>query len=132
MNRRRSDFRPLVTIDGHPIADPSEYNCTTSTVVDSARNVQGIMVGAVIRSGIVKAELKYKFLAAEDWAYLLSLLDESAGGKFINPVTLLNQTTNEWETHNLYCSDRTAGIYLRNDDGSIVGYKDCRVSLIEV
>lgn len=125
-------MRPLVTVGNTQLPDASEYNCTTSTVVDSARNVQGIMVGAVIRSGIVKAELKYRFLTAETWAEILALFDEKSGGKFINEVTLLNQTTNKWETHNLYCSDRTAGLFLRRDDGSIVGYKDCRVSLIEV
>ena len=46
----------LVTIAGTPIPDPSVYNATTSTVVDSARNVQGVMVGAVIRDDIAKVD----------------------------------------------------------------------------
>lgn len=132
MNRRRPDMRPLITVNGVGWPDPTEYNATTSTVVDSARNAQGFMIGAVIRSGICKVEAKWAFLDAETWAEILSQLDESAGGKMINPVTFLNQTTNKWETHDLYTSDRTAGIYLRNDDGSIIGYKGCRVALIEV
>ena len=131
MNRRRPDFRPLVSIAGQPIADPSEFNSTTSTVVDSARNVQGIMVGAVIRDSLAKIELKYRFLSAKDWSDLLKMFNESQGGHFINDVTFYNQDTAKWETRQMYISDKTSGMWLRSDNGDVIGWKDCRIALIE-
>ena len=38
----------LVSIGGFDFPEPSTYNATTSTIVDSGRNVQGCVVGAVI------------------------------------------------------------------------------------
>ena len=35
----------LVTIGGFEFPEPSTYNATTSTIVDSARNIQGKAVG---------------------------------------------------------------------------------------
>ena len=39
----------LVSIGGYNFPEPSTYNATTSTIVDSARNVQGRVVGAVTK-----------------------------------------------------------------------------------
>ena len=38
----------LVSVGGYGFPEPSTYNATTSTIVDSARNVQGKMVGSVV------------------------------------------------------------------------------------
>ena len=37
----------LVSIGGFDFPEPSTYNATTSTIVDSARNVQGRVVGGL-------------------------------------------------------------------------------------
>ncbi len=125
-------MRALVSVAGHDLPDPSEYSATTSTVVDSARNVEGKMIGAVIRSGIVKAEMTWKYITAEKWAEILNLFEPSKGGSFINDVTLYLQDINDWETHSLYVSDRTAKMFLRRKDGSVRGWLDARIALIEV
>lgn len=125
-------MRPMVTIAGHAIPDPSEYNATTSTVVDSARNVQGKMVGAVIRDDISKVEMTWKFISARNWAEILSLFSIARGGAFINTVEFFCQDTNQWEEKQMYISDRTAGVFLRNPDGSMKGYTGARIALIEV
>ncbi len=39
----------LVSIGGFDFSEPSTYNATTSTIVDSARNVQGRVVGVVTK-----------------------------------------------------------------------------------
>ena len=39
----------LVSIGGFDFSDPSTYNATTSTIVDSARNIQGKLVEVVVR-----------------------------------------------------------------------------------
>ena len=44
----------LVSIGGFDFPEPSTYNATTSTIVDSARNIQGKVVGDVVRHDVVK------------------------------------------------------------------------------
>lgn len=125
-------MRPLVTVAGTAIPDPSTYNATTSTAVDSGRNAEAKWIGSVIRDSMAKIELTWKFITAEDWANILRLFSMSTGGSFTNDVTFYNQDTNNWETREMYISDRTAGIFLRRDDGSIRGYTGARIALIEV
>lgn len=125
-------MRPLVTVAGVAIPDPSEYNATTSTTVDSARNAEGVFVGAVVREDMAKVEMTWKFISAADWSKILKLFSKKYGGNFINQVTFFNQDTNDWETRKMYVSDRTSSIFLRHADGSIKGYVNPRIALIEV
>lgn len=125
-------MRPLVSVAGTPIPAPSVYNATCSTVVDSGRNVNGEYIGAVIREDVAKVEMTWKFISAEDWAAVLQLFLSKYGGSFINDVTFFNQTINDWETREMYVSDRTAGIYLRDKNGAIRGYTNPRIALVEV
>lgn len=125
-------MRPLVTVANTPIPEPSKYSGTTATVVDSARNAKGYMVGAVIRDDVGKVELEYNFIEAQKWADLLSLFSTARGGSFTNQVTFYCQDSNSWETREMYISDRTANVFLRNDDGSIRGFVNARIAFIEV
>lgn len=125
-------MRPLVTIAGHPIPDSSDYNATSSDVVDSGRNTQAEWVGSVVREDMAKAEMVWKYISAEDWSYILKLFISKYGGSFVNEVTFFSQTTNDWETRKMYPSDRTAGMFLRRADGSVRGYLGARLALIEV
>lgn len=125
-------MRPLVTIGNFPVPEPSTYSSTTATIVDSARNVNGVQIGAIVRDGVAKIELNWNFISAAEWASLLERFDIKRGGSFYNSVTFFNQDTNDWETKTCYVSDRTANIFLRAKDGSIRGYTNARLSLIEV
>lgn len=119
----------LVSIGGFDFPEPSTYNATTSTIVDSARNVQGRVVGAVVRHDVAKVELSWNYLTAYQWAQILSLFT----GSFYNEVTFLNQATNQQTTRTMYVSDRTAGMWRRNPQtGDIMGYTNCALSLVEV
>ena len=40
-------FKALVSVGEYDFPEPSSYVGQTSTLVDSARNVQGVMVGSV-------------------------------------------------------------------------------------
>lgn len=122
----------LINIDGKPIPDPSTYEAHTATIVDSARNTEGVMVGAVVRNDVAKVSMSWKFISAKDWANILKLFRPAAGGKFINYVTFFLQDDNGWTTRQMYVSDRKANIFLRNPDGTIKGYTDAQFSLIEV
>lgn len=125
-------MRPLVTVAGRTIPEPSTYSGTTATVVDSGRNAEGRMIGSVIRDDVGKVEMTWKFISATDWASILALFSQKRGGAFVNSVTFYCQDTNNWETRQMYVSDRTASVFLRNPDGSIRGYTGARIALIEV
>lgn len=119
----------LVSIGGFNFPEPSTYNATTSTIVDSARNVQGRVVGSVVRHDVAKIELSWKYLTAEQWAQILSLFTNS----FYNDVTFLNQVTNKYDTRTMYVGDRNAGMWRRNPQtGAVMGYTGASLSLVEV
>ena len=119
----------LVSIGGFNFPEPSSYNGTTATIVDSARNVQGRVVGTVVRHDVAKVELSWKYLTAYQWSQILSLFSTS----FYNEVTFLNQVTNSYDTRTMYVSDRNAAMWRRNPNtGAVMGYTNCSLSLIEV
>lgn len=119
----------LVSIGGFDFPEPSAYSATTSTIVDSARNVSGYVVGSVVRSDVAKVELSWKYLTANQWAAILSLFTNS----FYNDVRFLNQATNAYTTRTMYVSDRTAGMWRRDPNtGDVMGYTNCSLSLVEV
>jgi hypothetical protein len=119
----------LVSIGGFDFPEPSTYTATTSTIVDSARNVSGYVVGAVIRNDVAKIELTWRYLTADQWASILSLFSHS----FYNDVRFLNQVTNREDTRSMYVSDRNAGMWRRDPQtGEVMGYTNCSLSLVEV
>jgi hypothetical protein len=119
----------LVSVGGFDFPEPSTYNATTATIVDSGRNVQGRVIGAVVRPDVAKVELTWKYLTAAQWASVLSLFTNS----FYNDVRFLNQVTNSYDTRVMYVSDRTAGIFRRDPQtGDVMGYTNCSLSLVEV
>ncbi len=64
----------LIQINGVDIPTPSSYDASTSTIVDSGRNVEARMIGAVIRDDVAKIELGWKFLTINQWSMILKLL----------------------------------------------------------
>ena len=119
----------LVTVAGVALPEPSEYSANTSTLVDSARNVAGYVIGAVIRNDVAKVELKWRYLTAEQWASVLSLFTNS----FYNNVTFFNQATASYTTRNMYVGDRKAGMWRRHPEtGEVLGFVECSLSLVEV
>jgi hypothetical protein len=119
----------LITIGGYELPEPSTYEAVTSTIVDSARNVAGYVVGSVVRSDVAKVSLTWRYLTAEQWARILSLFTNS----FYNNVRFLNQATNNYEVRNMYVSDRNASMWRRDQEtGAVMGYTGCSLSLVEV
>ena len=122
-------IQALVTVGGVALPEPSTYDAQTSTIVDSARNVSGYVVGAVVRHDVAKVELTWKYLTASQWAQILSLFNRS----FYNSVTFYNMATAGYDTRQMYVSDRTAGMWRRDSvTGEILGWTECSLSLVEV
>ena len=126
-------FRALVSVGGYDFPEPSAYSGNTSTLVDSARNAEGRMVGSVIRDDISKVEISWKYLTVEQWARIQKCFRQSPGGKFINNVTYFDQSVGGWVTKEMYVNDRKAGLYRRDPkSGEVLGWTDCAIALIEV
>lgn len=119
----------LVSVGGYEFPEPSSYSAVTSTIVDSARNVSGYVVGSVVRSNVAKVELSWKYLTVEQWANILSKFS----GSFYNDVRFFDQVTGHYDVRTMYVSDRNAGMWRRNPDtGAIMGWTNCSLSLVEV
>lgn len=127
------EFRALVSIGSFDFPEPSTYKGTTSTIVDSARNAQGKMIGSVIRDDVGKVEMTWKYLTVEQWASINSQFKQSAGGKFINQVVFFDQTIGDWVSRQMYVSDRKSDAWRRDSvTGELRGWTNCSLSLIEV
>lgn len=119
----------LVTVGGYELPEPSSYNAVTSTIVDSARNVEGRVVGSVVRHDVAKIELSWKYLTAQQWANVLSLFTDA----FYNEVRFYNQATANYDVRTMYCSDRNASAWRRHPEtGEMMGWTGCSISLVEV
>ena len=124
-------FRALVKVENYEFPEPSTYSANTSTLVDSARNVQGKMVGSVIRDDVAKIEISWRYLTVEQWARIQGCF--RGKDKFINLVTFFDQSTGGWVSKEMYVSDRKAGMWRRHpESGDVLGWTDCSLSLIEV
>lgn len=126
-------FRALVTVGDYDFPEPATYNGNTSTLVDSSRNVQGRMVGSVIRDDVAKIEISWRYLTIEQWARIQKCFRQSSGGKFINLVTFFDQSIGGWVTKEMYISDRKANLFRRDPiTGDVLGWVNPSLSLIEV
>lgn len=126
-------FKALITVGGYEFPEPSAYSGNTATLIDSARNAEGKMVGSVIRDDVGKVEVSWRYLTVSQWARINRCFKRSAGGKFINSVTFFDQSAGDWVTKDMYVSDRTAGMWRRDpDNGDVLGWTDCSLSLVEV
>lgn len=123
---------PMVSIGSFAFPEPSTYSATTSTIVDSGRNVQGYVIGAVIRDDVARVDCTWNFITASDWADILAKFSPARGGSFYNNVTFYCQDTNSWVTREMYVSDRQAQVFLRDKAGNIRGYTGATLALIQV
>lgn len=119
----------LVSVGGYNFPEPSSYSAITSTIVDSARNVSGYVVGSVIRHDVAKIEISWKYLTVQQWASILSLFTNN----FYNDVRFFNQATGTYDVRKMYVSDRDASIFRRDPQtGEVMGWVNPKLALVEV
>lgn len=126
------NFSPLVTVADTILPEPSTYEGNTGTIVDSARNTEGRMIGAVIRDDVAKVSMTWKYLTVEQWSAINRLFRTSSGGSFINSVTFFDQTEGDYVTRDMYVNDRKASQWIRDANGNVQGWQNCSLALIEV
>lgn len=117
----------LVTVNGTAFPTPSSYNGTTSTIVDSGRNVNGVIVSDVIREDVAKVSLTWKYLTKAQWAEILTALS----GFYVD-VKFFNQSSGKYETRQMYPGDREAEMFMLDKTGEPKAWLNCSVNLIEV
>jgi hypothetical protein len=126
-------MKALIKVGEYEFPEPSSYSSNTSTIVNSSRNVEGKLIGSVIRDDVSKVEISWKYLTVAQWARILQCFSESQGGKFINKVTFFDQTIGDWATKEMYISDRKANVFRRDPiTGNLLGWESPSLSLIEV
>ena len=69
---------------------PSDYNGSSSTLVNSARNTQGEVIGDVIKSDVAKVELKWNYLTLAQYTALAQLFEPLYNGAFFNAVSFFD------------------------------------------
>lgn len=116
---------------GVALYDPSTYNGETATVVKTNTNSKGQVLIDVVVEDVAKVSLTWRFLTPDKWSDMLKLFDGTNGGNFVQLVKFFNQTTNKYDVREMYVGDRKSGIFMRNEDGSIKGYTDCSLNLID-
>ena len=124
-------IKALVSVGGYDFPEPSSYSGNTSTLVDSGRNVLGEMVGSVIRADVSKVEISWKYLTVAQWSRILQCFNSK--DNFINVVSFFDQSKGDWNEKKMYVNDRKAGMWRRDpNNGDVLGWTDCSLSLIEV
>ena len=121
----------LVTVGDYDFPEPSSYNALTSDLVDSGRNVEGRMVGSVIRENVSKVEISWKYLTVAQWSRILQCFN--GRDKFVNTVKFFDPVAGGRIEKDMYISDRKAGMWRRHPEtGVVLGWTDCSLSLIQV
>ena len=142
--------KPVGTNNWVSIPTPSTYKMTSSTIVANSRNVQGVVIPQVVREGIRKIEVTWRFLTQAQFSLVAKLFeDPSVGGtgaftcylKYYDTIrgTLVDSSSeyiagdSSQPYRQFYVGDRvsdTAQLQL-NLDNSIKGYTNVKLSLIE-
>jgi len=123
-------FRNFIKINGHDIPQPRRgLNLLNATIVDSARNADGVVVGQVVGRDQQKINgLEWGYLTAEQWSSILKEFEN-----FYVEVSYPVMVNNTWTTRKMYPGDRTAEpFHMDEETGLPKDYIDCKVHLIDV
>lgn len=124
---------PIIKINGHPYPAPAHgLGFHISTIVNAARNGNGVVVGQVVGRDQQKLEkLVWPHLDAETWSRILQEFDNQSN-RFYVTVTYPDMVHNSWTTRKMYPSDRTAEpLFLDEATGLPRDYINCSVNLID-
>ena len=127
---------------------PSDYSGISTTLVDSARNTQGQVIGNVIASDIAKVEMKWKFLTPQQYSNMAKLFEQKYNGSFFVAVSFFDIIKNDFDGDRtkaptnssgnnpcrmFYCGDRKVQFakMVLNEDGTPKGYADVALNLID-
>lgn len=120
---------PFITVNGVPFPWP-DYSSglqTTTTLVNSGRNANGVLVGQQVGRTQSKVQLSWNILDAKVWASILQIFRTD----FAVPVTYYDQEAGDLITRQMYVSDRTAQPQKVDSSGRWITAKQCKLDLID-
>ena len=124
-------MQPFIKINGHTYPQPRRgLEIIAATIVDSARNANGVVVGQKVGRDQQKLNsLQWAYLDAATWSAILKEFD---GGFFVT-VSYPDMVNNTWTTRKMYPGDRSAKpFHLNPSTGLPLDYIECKVNLIDV
>lgn len=119
----------FIKINGHAYPTPRRgLSMLVATIVDSARNANGVVVGQVVGREQQKLDgLEWGYLTAAQWSAILKEFKN-----FYVTVSYPDMVNNTWTTRKMYPGDRTATPYrLDPNTGLPTAYINCKVNLID-
>ncbi|MDD6715714.1 MAG: hypothetical protein PUF49_04990 [Firmicutes bacterium] len=117
-----------IAINGYELPYPKRgVSVTVSTVVDSGRNANGVVVGQRVGRDQYKIDgLEWPYLPAETWSRILQSLNH-----FFVYVTFEDPVSNGRKTIKMYPGDRNAQPYWVDKNGHPTHYIHCKFNLID-
>lgn len=124
--RKRSNF---IRVNGKQFPSPGLYpSMVVTTAVNAARNANNKVVGRKIgRDNYKNDNLFWPLLDAETWSEILQEFDRN----FFSTVEFWDMVNNKWRTLTMYPGDRTADVYMTDENGIPILYKDCKVNIVD-
>lgn len=122
--------RGFIYINGvaFPYPDRESGLQSVQTIVDSARNANGVMVGERVGRDMGKIELTWSVLTPEMWSQMLQIFSN-----FTFSLRYLDMVTNDWVTRTFYVGDRSAKPFLCDPEtGRPKYYLNCKANVIDV
>lgn len=129
MTMAKTTRKAMIYIDDTPVPYPKRgLSISVATLVDSARNADGVVVGQVIGRNQYKLDaLEWPWLTAFQWSQILKAFDSFyVNVKFPDPVS------GQWKTLKMYPGDRSGEPYWVGEEGFPTHYRNCKVNIIDV
>lgn len=122
----------LLKVGNYKVPRISEYNQTTSTIVDSGRNVKGVVVGGVVRENVAAVDVSFNYISCDVWSNILKQFDSNYGGSFYQWVTFFDQVSKTTSKRKMYVGDRTTGgLHILDRKGNPKAWLNAKLSLVE-
>jgi len=122
--------KALVTIKQEQdteLPDPSSYSVATTTMTDGGTSVNGYLLSSIVRDNVAQISLSWSYLDAYTWSWINELFKDN----YINMVEFYDQVSDCWVKREMYISDRSAGLWRRDEDGKVLGWTGCSLQLTE-
>lgn len=119
----------FIRINGREYPQPRRgLELIGSTIVDAARNANGVTVGQMVGRELQKINnLEWGYLTAEQWSQILQEFEQ-----FYVTVTYPDMVNNTWTTRKMYPGDRSATpFHMDEATGLPKDYINCKVNLID-
>lgn len=118
----------IETTRSYALPNPTSYSTTTTTITDGGTSVSGHLLSSTVRTDVVQISLAWNYLEASVWSEINQLFKDN----YTNEVLFYDQTSNEWESREMYVSDRSAGLWRLDENGEVPGWTGCGLQLTEV